>query len=75
MSKQWLYLKNLKLRRDELVSNYEKAVTELSEKLNKALDEVVKEKNVPAVFVKSAIAIKTPNTVDLTQELIAKMKK
>lgn len=70
-----MYLKNLKLRRDELVSNYEKAVAELSEKLNKALDEIVKEKNVPAVFVQSAIAIKTPNTVDLTQEIIAKMKR
>lgn len=69
-----MYMKNLKLRRDELVSNYEKAVAELSEKLNKALDMVVKEKNVPAVFVQSAIAIKTPDTVDLTQEIIAKMK-
>lgn len=70
-----MYMKNLKLKRDEIVGSYEKAVAELSEKMNKALDEIVKEKNVPAIFVQSAIAIKTPDTVDLTQEIIAKMKK
>ena len=70
-----MYLKNLKLRRDEIIGTYEKAVADLTEKMNKALDEVVKEKNVPAVFVPNAIAIKTPNTVDLTQEIILKMKK
>ena len=70
-----MYLKNLKIRRDEIVSTYEKAVADLSEKLNKALDEIVKEKNVPAVFAQNAIAIKTPYTEDLTQEIIAKMKK
>jgi len=69
------YLKSLKIKRDEIVSNYEKAVAELSEKMNKALDAVVKEKNVPAIFVQNAIAIKTPNTVDLTQDIIAQMKK
>jgi len=69
------YLKSLKIKRDEIVGNYEKAVAELSEKMNKALDAVVKEKNVPAIFVQSAIAIKTPDTVDLTQEIIAEMKK
>lgn len=70
-----MYMKNLKLKRDEIVGNYEKAVAELSEKMNKALDEIVKERKVPAIFVQSAIAIKTPDTVDLTQELISKMKK
>ena len=29
-----MYMKNLKLKRDEIVGNYEKAVAELSEKMN-----------------------------------------
>ena len=70
-----MYLKNLKLRRDEIVSNYEKAVAGLNEKFTKALEEIVHEQNLPAVFLSGAIAVKTEKTVDLTDQIIAKMKK
>jgi len=70
-----MYLKNLKIRRDEIVSTYEKSVADIGEKFNNALKEIVDEQDLPAVFLPSSIAVKTSHTVDLTDEIIAKMKK
>ena len=42
---------------------------------HQALVEIAKEKDVPALFLKSAIAIKTHYVVDLTNEVVKKVKK
>ena len=69
-----MYFKNLKMKRDEIVGNYEKYVLEATNKLNKALEDVIKEKNIPVVFAQKAVAVKTPNTIDITEDILAKLK-
>ena len=69
-----VYLKNLRLKRDELVNDYQKSIEELTVKINQALAEIAQEKDVPAVFLKSAIAVTTPHVVDLTDEVVARMQ-
>lgn len=70
-----IYLKNLRNKRDELVENYQKTVEEVTQKINTALEEIVKEKEIPAVFVKKAIAIPSPYVIDITDEVVEKIKK
>jgi len=70
-----LYLKNLRLKRDELMNNYQKTLEEVTKKINDAVVEVAKEKKVSAVFLKTAIAASTPYVVDITEEVAAHVKK
>ena len=70
-----MYLKNLRLKRDELVDEYQKSVEKLNDRIKQALVEIAKEKDAPAIFLKSAIAITTPHVVDLTNEVVKKVKK
>jgi hypothetical protein len=69
-----VYLKNLRMKRDELLADYQKIVEELTEKINQALAEIAKEKQVSVVFLKSAIAVQTPDVIDLTDEIAARVK-
>ncbi len=69
-----MYLNNVKMKRDELLANYDKTIKELTTKVNKAVGEIAKEKNVSVIFIKNAIAVKTPYIVDVTDEVIKKMK-
>lgn len=70
-----VYLKNLRMRRDELINNYQNSINELTQKINQALAEIAKEKNASAVFLKSAIAVQTPYVVDLTDEIAERLQK
>lgn len=69
-----VYLKNLRMKRDELVEKYQSLIEELTQKINKALAEISKEKDVPVVFLRSSIAVSTPYVVDLTDEIAAKLQ-
>lgn len=70
-----VYLSNLRMKRDELVEEYQKSVEKLNDRIKQALIEIAKEKDAPAIFLKSAVAIKTPHVVDLTNEVVKKVKK
>ena len=70
-----VYLKNLRMKRDELIENYKKSVDEITQKINAALEETIKEKDINAVFFKNSIAAKTPHVIDLTDEIVEKIKK
>jgi len=70
-----MYLNSLRLKRDNLVEEYQKMLEELSNKVNKGLEEIAKEKNANTIFLKSTIAVNTPYVTDITPELIAKLKK
>ena len=70
-----VYLSNLRMKRDELVDEYQKSVEKLNDRIKQALVETAKEKDAPAIFLKSAVAIKTPHVVDLTNEVVKKVKK
>lgn len=70
-----VYLKNLRMKRDELVENYQKLIKDLTQKINQALAEIAKEKDVPVVFLKSSVAVTTPYVVDLTDDVAGKLQK
>lgn len=70
-----VYLKNLRLKRDELVENYEKSISELTGKINVALAEIAKEKDTSAIFVRDIIVVKTPYVEDVTDDVIKHLKK
>lgn len=69
-----VYLKNIKMKRDEIVGNYEKSMQEITMKLNRAMEDVVREKNLPTVFYQNTMAIKTPHMVDVTADVLQKFK-
>ena len=70
-----VYLNSLRLKRDNLVEEYHKMLEDLSNKVNKSLEEIAAEKNAGTIFLKSMIAVNTPYVVDVTPELVAKLKK
>lgn len=70
-----MYVKNLRMKRDEIMENYEKTLGEITDRINSALNEVAKEKNVSAIFVHNIIAVKTPYVEDVTDEIAAKILK
>ena len=70
-----VYLKNLRMKRDELVENYKKSVEEITQKINVAMQEVIKEKKINVVFFKNAVAADTPYVIDITNDIIEKIKK
>ena len=69
-----VYLNNLKMKRDDLVKKYEQNVKALTDKINNALADVAKENNAAAIFVQNALAVNTPETHDVTDEIIAKIQ-
>lgn len=70
-----LYLNNIKLKREEIMAEYQKSIEDLTANINQALAEVAEEKDVSVVFLKSAIAVTTPHVVDITDEVAKKLKK
>ncbi|MBQ4400352.1 MAG: OmpH family outer membrane protein [Alphaproteobacteria bacterium] len=68
-----MYLKNLRMKRDEILENYEKSLGDITDRINSALNEIAKEKNVSTIFVHSVISVKTPYVVDVTDEVAAKI--
>ena len=70
-----MYLKNLRMKRDELVNNYQKSIEELTARINEALIEITQEKDIPTVFMKSSIAVTSPYVVDITEEVAQRVKK
>ena len=70
-----IYLNSLRVKRDELVSRYDKTLDDLAGKINKALEELCAEKNIPTVFFNGAIAATTDDVIDVTDEVIEKLKK
>lgn len=69
-----LYLKNLRLKRDGLMDSYQKDLEDLTQKINDAVVEIAKEKNVSAVFLKTAIAATSPYVVDISDEVAKRIK-
>ena len=70
-----VYLNSLRLKRDNLVEAYQKMLEDLSEKVNKGLEEIAEEKDANTIFLKSSVAVQTPLVVDVTPELVKKLKK
>lgn len=70
-----IYLNNLRSKRDDLVNHYDNKLDELASKINQALVELCKEKNIPTVYPNNTVAITTDDVIDLTDEILEKIKK
>lgn len=68
-----VYLNNLRLKRDEITKNYETQVNTITQNINAALSEIAKQQQIPAIFVRDAVAVNTPDVVDITQDVIQKI--
>ena len=69
-----VYLRNLKLKRDDLITSYENKMKKLSDDINEALVTVAKDKKASTIFVNSAIVVKTEHVEDVTPEIIKQLK-
>ena len=69
-----MYLRSLKMKRDELINKYSESMQVVLDAINQALEEVARENNVHTIFLSSAIAISTEYVVDVTPQVIEKMK-
>ena len=69
-----IYLKNLRLKRDDLVADYDKKINELTAEINDILNTIMKEKNIPAIFNQDAIAVSSAEVVDITADVIKELK-
>jgi len=69
-----VYLNSLKLKRNELIDNYQKQIEELTNKINESLKVIAAEKNAPTIFNKSSIAVMTNDVIDVSDDLIDKIK-
>jgi len=69
-----MYLRSLKMKRDELINKYSESMQVVLDAINQALEEVARENNVHTIFLSSAIAVSTEYVVDVTPQVIAKMK-
>lgn len=69
-----MYLRSLQMRRDELVSKYTESMENVLNAINSALEEVARENNVHTVFLSSALALSTDYVVNITPQVIEKVK-
>ena len=70
-----VYMKSLQIKRNNLIMDYEKEMAELNNRINKALEDVVVEQKLPAVWSAKNIAVATPDVVDITEAVIAKLQR
>ena len=68
-------MKSLQIKRNNLIMDYEKEMAELNNRINKALEDVVVEQKLPAVWSAKNIAVATPDVVDITEAVIAKLQR
>lgn len=68
------YMSQIVEKRNNLVANYNKNIEAINVKVNKAMEDVTIENNLPAVFNLSSIAVRTPKVVDITPEVLKKLK-
>ena len=70
-----LYLRSLTLKKDNMLKDHKKALQDAADDINAALDKIIKEKKIPAIFKVDAIAYSSDNIVDVTPEVINLLKK
>ena len=69
-----MYLRSLRMKRDELINKYSESMQVVLDAINNALEEVARENNVHTIFLSSAIAISTEYVIDVTPQIIERMK-
>ena len=69
-----MYLRSLKMRRDELINKYSESMQATLDKINKALEDVARENSVHTIFMSNSIAVNTEYVVDITAQVVEKMQ-
>ena len=69
-----VYLSSLTLQRDQLVEQYQKDLSALSQKINQALVDVANEHGLPYVLDAKAVVVTTRMVVDVTDAVLKKLK-
>lgn len=70
-----MYMKSLKMKRDDLLKAYDEAMVQATEDVNVALQEIAEKKHVTTIFNAKALAVTTRDTVDLTKDVIELVNK
>ena len=70
-----LYMRSLTLKKDNMQKDHEKALQNAVDSINAALDKIMKEKKIPAIFKADAIAYSSGNVIDVTPEVIDLLNK
>lgn len=70
-----LYLRSLTLKKDNMLKEHERALQKAADDINAALDKIIKEKKIPAIFKVDAIAYSSNNIIDVTPEVINLLRK
>lgn len=65
-----VYMKSLKLKRDTMLEQYNRAIQEITDEINTKITEIAQEKNALVVFDRRAVTAKTPHVIDVTEEII-----
>lgn len=69
-----LTLKPLQMKRDDLLAEYSKSMQQYLEQINQALAEIATENNVPTIFINKSVAVNTNYVIDVTPQVIEKIK-
>ena len=70
-----VYMKSLKLKRDETIKAYDETMIQATENINQALKEIALAKGAKTIFNAKAIAFTSKYTVDITPEVIKLVNK
>ena len=68
-----IYLKSLMDKRDNLVNDYQNYMTDMLDKMNKALAEVATEHNAVTIFNANSMVVTTKDVIDVTDEVVQKV--
>lgn len=69
-----LSIKPLEMKREDLLKEYSKSMQDSLAKINNALAEIATENNISVVFMNKAIAVNTNYVVDVTPQVVEKIK-
>ena len=69
-----VYFKSLRLKRDNLVEDYNKSLQELLKKINKALAQTATDKNVATIFSSKSVAVTTEDVIDVSADIVKTLK-
>lgn len=69
-----VYLQSLKLKRDNMIAEYNQTLEDITEQVNKTVSKIAEEKGASAVFDKRIVASQNKYVEDITAEVIKRVK-
>lgn len=69
-----VYLQSLKLKRDNMIAEYNRTLEDITEQVNKTVSKIAEEKGASAVFDKRIVASQNKYVEDITAEVIKRVK-